>query len=86
MTEVSRGEDTTSRDDEGLYIVVVYDEGVLRYHNTVVKVAGMGSVTHFLCKDITWIDLADEFVSCVGHLLYGTKRIVSYGLLPSNLA
>ena len=28
----------------------------------------------------------DEFSSCVGHLLQGNERMVSYGKLPSNLA
>ena len=47
-----------SRDDVGGYVVVVFDKGSLRYHNTVAKEAEMSSVAHFLCEDITWIDLA----------------------------
>ena len=44
----------------GGYIVVVLEEGGLRYHNAVAKATEIDSIINFLCKDITWIDLVRD--------------------------
>ena len=40
----------------------------------------------FECQSARRALCRDEFFSCVGHLLQGTERIVSYWKLPGNLA